>query len=340
MESRVRISSGGKRTLRHGLGDRIRELLDGHKPMTTTDELLRADSTNVPIALDLLRSFDPATSTVFETADGLFAAFNRCAAESYSHQDAADDERLAALANGLSLSRDELIERIRSDESLSPIDEARTTWNAMGARYSKKIVLLLLSRYFRWGVADLLRLRITPVLGYGRLQAEACALLRLFVDNPRRAEEWQRTSQTEGGGRRFFNETRGSLRTIMDRYRLSNFYERGSASSQHVRMGSAVSGLSITDEGMQLRDQEVDPGNPGTYIRKALWFLSVQVTIFMNLLDAVPDVQCGEWQDRRRVFADDWARLWRLLEQRYPLDAEDPGDELGAEGTADIPAST
>lgn len=315
-------------------------LLDGHDPMTTINELIRADSTNAPIALDMLRAFDPETDAAFETADGLFAAFNRCAAESFSRQDAADDQLLVTIADGLSLSRDELIARIRSDESLQAIEEARLAWNSMGARYSKKIVLLLLSRYFRWGVADLLRLRITPVLGYGRLQAEACALLRLFADDPRRAEEWQRTSQTEGGGRRFFNETRGSLRTIMDRYRLSNFYERGSASSQHVRMGSAVSGLSITDEGMQLRDQEVDPGNPGTHIRKALWFLSVQVTIFMNLLDAVPDVQCGQWQDRRRVFADDWARLWQLLEERYPLDAEDPADELGAEGAEDIPAST
>lgn len=307
--------------------------------MTRIDELLQADAANTPVAISLLSAFDPTTIEAFETASELLEAFSRCSADIFSQLDADADRRLAAIAETLGVSRDELIAQIRLDVRSADIDEARALWNAMGARYSKKIVLLLLSRYFRWGVADLLRLRITLVLRYGRLQAEACALLRLFVDEPRRAEEWQRTSQTEGGGRRFFNETRGSLRTIMDRYRLSNFYERGSASSQHVRMGSAVSGLSITDEGMQLRDQEVDPGNPGTYIRKALWFLSVQVTIFMNLLDAVPDVQCGEWQDRRRAFADNWARLWQLLEQRYPLDAEDPA-ELGAEETEDIPAST
>ncbi len=298
--------------------------------MTSIDELIRADSTNTPIALDLLRAFDPATTAAFETADGLFAAFNRCAAERYSRHDAADDQRLVTLASGLSLSRDELIARIRSDESFPAIEEARTAWGAMGARYSKKIVLLLLSRYFRWGVADLLRLRITPVLGYGRLQAEACALLRLFVDEPCRADEWQRTSLTEGGGRRFFNETRGTLRTIMDRYHLSGFYERGSASSQHVRMGSAVSGLSITDDGMQLRDQEVDPENPGAYIRQALWFLGIQVTIFVNFLDAVQEVQCDEWQDSCRTFNEQWARLWRLLEERYPLD-EGVANEPSAE---------
>jgi hypothetical protein len=159
------------------------------------------------------------------------------------------------------------------------------------------------------------------------LQAEACALLRLFVNEPRRAEEWQRTSQTERGGRRFFNETRESLRAIMDRYHLSQFYERGSASSQHVRIGSAVSGLSITEAGTQLRDQEVDRENPGDYVRKALWFVSVQVTLFGNLPDAVPEVQCDEWSHRRQAFGQQWATLWRLLEERHPLDGEEAVEE-------------
>ena len=83
------------------------------------------------------------------------------------------------------------------------------------------------------------RLRFTPVLGYLRVQAEACGPLRLFVEEPDRAEGWVRASLSEGGGRRFYGQTQAALRTIMTRYGLNPFYERGSGSSQHVRMTSA-----------------------------------------------------------------------------------------------------
>lgn len=296
--------------------------------MSRINELLQADAANAPIAIDLFRAFDPGTIETFEVAGELFEAFNRCAAESFSELDAANDLQLVTIAQNLGLSRNELIAELRSDTTRPEVDRARTLWKAIGARSAKRFVLLLLSRYFRWAVADLLRLRVTPILGYGRLQAEACALLRLFVEEPDRAEEWLRTTLSEQGGRRFYKQTQRSLTTIMTRYRLSGFYEQGSASSQHVRMTSAVLGLSITDMGTQLRDQEIDPEDPGSYFRRALWFLNVQVTVFASLVDSVPEVRCDGWDNRRQGFGRRWAMLWRLLEQQYPQDPpEDSSNE-------------
>jgi hypothetical protein len=292
------------------------------------DELVEADAANVPVALDLLRSFDPAAVQMFELAGELFEMFNACAAASLSELDAAADRELVTVAANLGLTRDELIAEIRSDSARAEVGRARTLWKAIGGRHAKRFLLLLLSRYFRWGGAELLRLRVTSVLGYGRLQAEACGLLRLFIDEPDRAEEWQRATLSEGGGRRFYSQTQGTLRTIMTRYGLNAFYERGSGSSQHVRMTSAVLGLSITDMGTQLRDQEIDPEDPGSYFRAALWFLSAQVAVFASLGDCVPEVRCDRWAAAHEDFGRRWAALWRLLEERYP---DHPREDGGGE---------
>lgn len=298
--------------------------------MSRIHRLLEADAANAPVALDLLRGFHPTTIQVVELAGEVFEAFNACAAASFSELDAADDRQLVTVAENLGVTRDELIAAIGSNSGTAEVVRARTLWKAMGARHAKKFLLLLLSRYFRWGVADLLRLRVTPVLGYGRLLAEACGLLRLFVEEPDRAEEWVRASLSEAGGRRFYGQTQAALRTIMTRYGLNPFYERGSGSSQHVRMTSAVMGLSITDMGTQLRDQEIDPEDPGSYFRQALWFLSAQVAVFANLGECVPEVRCDGWPARRDDFGRQWALLWRLLEERYPQDVQEGvGGEQG-----------
>lgn len=298
--------------------------------MTRIERLLETDAANAPVAIELLRSFDPATVQVLEVAGELFESFNACAAASFSELDAADDRELVTVAEKLGLTREDLIAAIGSNNASPEVVRARTLWKAMGARHAKTFLLLLLSRYFRWAVADLLRLRVTPVLGYGRLQAEACGLLRLFVEQPDRAGEWVRASLSDGDGRRFYRQTQAALRTIMTRYGLNAFYERGSASSQHVRMTSAVMGLSITDMGTRLRDQEIDPDDAGSYFRRALWFLSVQVIVFANLAECVPEVRCNGWPERRDDFARRWAVLWRLLDERYPDDAEEaPGGEQG-----------
>ena len=109
----------------------------------------------------------------------------------------------------------------------------------------------------------------------------------------------------------------------MTRYRLNAFYERGSGSSQHVRMASVVMGISLTDMGTQLRDQEIDPDDPGSYLRRALWFLSAQVAVFAALDECAPEVRCDGWSARRDDFGQRWALLWRLLEERYPHDAQE-----------------
>ena len=100
--------------------------------MSRIDELIEADSANVPVSRDLLRTFDPATMEVFEIADELFETFNRCAAETFSALDAADDRELQAIAAHMGVSRDQLIGETRSNNARPDVERARTLWKAIG----------------------------------------------------------------------------------------------------------------------------------------------------------------------------------------------------------------
>ncbi len=286
--------------------------------MRRIDEILEADAVNARAAIEILGTFDPALLEVIENVGELFEQFNDCAGESFSVLDQQDDQQLTAIAESLSVPPEELIRRIGTGEA--GLDQARALWQSMRVRETKKFVLLLLYRYFRWGLTNMLHLRVSPVLGYGRLQAEAAALLRLFLDEPARGEEWLQTALTERGGKAFYTATQSKIRALLKQHGMEKEYERGSAGYQHVRMNAAARALSLTGEGARLADQEFEAQRPGGYYRIVLWFLSVQVKAFAALLTAVPEVRCDGWRDRVDAFARRIDAFWRVLEQRYPLE--------------------
>jgi hypothetical protein len=279
-------------------------------------EILDADAVNARAAIEILSAFDADLIGVFETTGELFERYNDCAGEAFSAQDDRINDQLSDIARDLGVSPDELITRIKAGDPAQ--ERARALWQSLGV-HPRRFVLMLLHRYFRWALASLLYFRLTPVLGYQRLQAEALGLLRLFFDEPSRAEQWLRTGLSNAGGRKFFNDSKKTVNETVKRYRLSGEYERGSAAYQHVRVNSAMRGLSITETGTQLRDQEIDPDDLGSYYRISLGLLSTQAKVFAGLADAVPDVQCEGWRDRLVEFARRLDRLWRMLEERYPL---------------------
>jgi hypothetical protein len=290
--------------------------------MTRIEEILQADAIIARAAIEILKAFDSDLLGTIEAAGGLFEAYNDCVGASFSDLDSEGDRRLSAIAERLGSPPADLIRRLRTDEAGR--DEARTLWQAMKVREAKKFALLLLHRYFRWGLSNILYLRVTPALGYGRLQAEATALLHLFRDEPSRAEEWLVTGLSEEAGKKFYKATQGTIRELLKRHGLTGEYERGSAAYQHVRLNSATRALSITDAGTRLADQEFNPDRPGEYYRVVLWFLSVQVKAFAALLTGVPEVQCDGWRDRVEVFARRVDALWRVLERRFTLEDEEP----------------
>jgi hypothetical protein len=288
--------------------------------MPTMNELLQADAANADVAKDILRALDPTFLSAFETSGDLFEQFNRCASQVLAAGDQDDDNALQAIAQRLGLNRDELLQRIKNGDLTDAIVEARQRWESMSVRQAQRLVLLLLHRYFRWGVTDLLRFRVTAAAGAGRLEAEAVALVRLFRDEPATATQWLQAGLDDAAGRRFHNQTRQALAGFIAGFGLEVAYERGSSSAQHVRIGSAVRGVNITDEGTVLRDQEIDPERAYGYLLFAWWMLTVQAKVFAALRDTFRETaeNCEGWRASVNTFIREVDRLHAVLRERFP----------------------
>ena len=291
---------------------------DQHMP--TVDELLRADAANVDVAQDILRELDQTFLSAFETAGSLFEQFNRCASQALAAGDENDDNALQRIAQRIGVDRDELLRRIKAGDATADVVDARQRWASMSARQAQRLVLLLLHRYFRWGVTDLLRFRVTAAAGAGRLQSEAVALVRLFRDEPVRATQWLEAGLDDAAGRRFHNQTRQALAGFIAGFGLELAYERGSSSAQHVRIGSTVRGVNISDEGTLLRDQEIDPEQPYGYLLFAWWMLTVQAKVFAALRDTLREVaeNCEGWRASVNAFIREVDRFHGVLRERFP----------------------
>jgi hypothetical protein len=153
----------------------------------------------------------------------------------------------------------------------------------------RMVVYLLLWRHFRWAATDICRFRITAALGYQRQQAEAVGLFWLFDENPRLGEQWL-AIQSNKDGRDFHTTTQRRLLEIMREHELVDAYEKGSATSLHVRFAGAVPGLRLIPGGVPtLVDTELDPDRLSPYYASVAEFLITQQRVFRALDAANPE---------------------------------------------------
>jgi hypothetical protein len=76
-------------------------------------------------------------------------------------------------------------------------------------------------------------MRLTPALGYGRLEAESLALLIIMRGDENVGESWMGlVSDTKG--KAFYKKYQGEIIQVLRRYNLDGAYERGSGASLHV----------------------------------------------------------------------------------------------------------
>ena len=147
----------------------------------------------------------------------------------------------------------------------------------------RTVVYLLLWRHFRWAATDICRFRITAALGYQRQQAEAIGLFWLFDENPQLGEQWLSIG-SDKDGREFHRTTHHRLLEIMREHELVDAYEKGSATSLHVRFAGAVAGLRLIPGGVPtLVDTELDPDHLSPYFASVAEFLITQQRIFRAL---------------------------------------------------------
>jgi len=295
--------------------------------MSEIDELMQADAENVSHSRRILAGFDPELSTILDTAAGMFTTFGRCIEG--GEAESTDLSTFQQCSKDLGVEPEKLIELVESKTCNNPIiDRARSAWFKLYSRRVRGIIFLLLQRQYMWAVTDLLRMRLTPALGYGRLEAESLALLIIMRGDENVGNSWMElVSDTEG--KAFYKKYQGEIIQVLRRYNLDGAYERGSGASLHVRIASAVRNLVWKDKTgksqIWLGYQELKPNNGFNrfnYFLEVLSFLRTQERVFRALGDAFPEVSDPIWFERVRIFAQTVDSLWQKLERTFPEECE------------------
>jgi hypothetical protein len=182
--------------------------------MSNLQELIDADNENIAKSRKILTGFDPELSSSLDTAAAMFKTFSRCMKGALD--DSADLADLHECAKELGVEPDALTTLIRSTAQGDPfLERARTVSGRLIARQARVIVFLLMQRQYMWAATDLLRGRLTPVVGYERLQAESVALLFLMRDDPTIGRDWLRIT-TPDKGMAFYRTHRKSITKLTE----------------------------------------------------------------------------------------------------------------------------
>jgi hypothetical protein len=155
-------------------------------------------------------------------------------------------------------------------------------------------------------------LKLTAAAGYLRIEAETIALLLLFQEEPDLADRWLDPKENM---KKFFGETQGAVKEILETHKLTMAYEHGSAVAQHARFASAARGL--RQDGTVL-DQEFDPKEPVSFHVGLAYFLRTQ----KRILELLPTVFAGlgddqEFQNALAAFASLEDKTWWVMERKY-----------------------
>jgi hypothetical protein len=288
--------------------------------MSDLEELIKADSENIVNSRKILFGFDPKLPEALDTATGMFKTFSRCMEGVYD--DSADLAILKECSKEIGIDEKKLVEMIESKNmNGSAFDRARTAWLSLYARRIRGVIFLLLQRQFMWAATDLLRMRITPAIGYSRLEAESVALLLIIQSDPKVAKRWIKLG-TDNEGKAFYKKFQGRIIKELKNHSLFNAYQQGSGASMHVRFVSAVRNLSwknkLDASEIRLGYQELQANNDFTYFITVLSFLRTQERIFRALSDAFPEVSDPIWFERIQIFARAMDYLYRKLEKIFP----------------------
>lgn len=103
-------------------------------------------------------------------------------------------------------------------------------------------LLLRFGRDYLLGLSEILKLRVTPAMGYLRVQAESVALLKLFADEPHVAQDWLDATASESGKQFYQNHHTKIIKTVK-KFNLYENYERGSWMALHSRVGGVSLGI-------------------------------------------------------------------------------------------------
>jgi hypothetical protein len=197
-----------------------------------------------------------------------------------------------------------------------PVADAKEAVERANSVIARSYLLLRLGRDFFFGLSDLLRLRLTSMHGYVRIQAETAAILALCGAEPDVAVDWLNMATTEEG-KRFYNKYHTRITANLRDLGLYHYFDNGSNMSLHSRVLGVASGIiagkkTAARGEVRLVYQEADDA-----VVIFLWlcvYLKAHNDILTTLPKALPEVDFGQVDLARYGTVVDslWGTLWPL----------------------------
>jgi hypothetical protein len=196
--------------------------------------------------------------------------------------------------------------------------EGQATWRRLWSARAKQLLLELSGRYYRWGVTDLRRLRLTATQGYLRLQAECVGLLLIFAEDETYAI---RFLNPKDDSLKFYKQTQPKLKKHLKERDLFETYEIGSSVSLHARASSAARGWKTDGLRIHVFDQEFDPHDPFSLHLGIAHYLRIQSRILEHWTASVPWLASdSEFSQKRSNYREVTDKIWWVLERKYPAE--------------------
>ena len=260
------------------------------------DELVVSDRHNFSEARRLLADFDPlAIEAVEEFARFLVAVGDKFGEVSgYAKHNLGLNDWLQKQSG----SARELVGFLEQATFLGeltgadPISTAKSDLARAHSAIARTYLILRLRRDFLFGLADLLKLRLIPALGYLRLQSESTAILALIAADPSMSIEWLNPNS----GRKFYKNYHGKIVEKMKSLGIHDYYDQGSE-MLHSRVHGVVPGILID------KDTAADGEVTLTYQEFAgpidflVWFgiyLRAHQRLLAGIAEGLPEVDLGQ----------------------------------------------
>ena len=267
------------------------------KEASKLNSLVGKDSDNIAASRQALNDIEPASLMAVEKAaevlDNVPQLFGKIC-EYAKHHKVVSDWALSMGLRGeeeLQLVRDAVL--IGKPQASDQSEMAKESLEKAVSIISRCQLSLRLGRDFLFGTTDLLRLRITPALGYLRLQSETIAILRLLYEKPQMSEEWLASAYPDGGKPFYDKWHREILKRIRD-FGLHPDYLFGTNMALHSRASGLSMGIMVGASEKEIPGQTrfayQEADDPGTLFFWFGMFLRFHQKLLLHLKDIFPEL--------------------------------------------------
>ena len=184
------------------------------------------------------------------------------------------------------------------DTRLDKTESAKKSVEQIYSIFSRIALLLRAQRDYFLGISEILKLRYTVSFCFIRVQAESIALIDIFNEKPRIAQDWFNATTNELG-KIFYNDYhRKYIIPKLKKYNLYVDYNKASYISMHSRIHGLASALKLGnmfDNKKQMAAlvyQEIDkPDALLFWLYNYLYFHNKMISIFFQIIPELKDSQ-------------------------------------------------